>query len=123
MEEKQKQTVLEIFETERQRLHKELSAIEAVVNFLNSKSDLLDKIANTESTYDSNWTYSDKIIYILKQKGSAFTKDIVEVIAKNEPQLNKKALPLTVGKIASRLVSAKKIKVEKIGTANKYSLG
>ena len=120
MEEQEKKTVVDILQRDATKLHKDLSAIESMIAYLNSQSANLEALAEP---YNPNVTYPEKILYVLKQKGESLTKDIVEYIIDKEPDISKKGLSLNIGKAASRLVKDKKIKLTKVGNQNKYGLG
>lgn len=119
MEDSKRKQVAEILAEEAQRLHKELTATQAMIEFINKQTKSLESLSEP---YNPTSTYPDKILYILKQRGESFTKELVEFISGKEPELSYKGLSLNIGKAASRLVKDKKIKLTKVGNSNKYSL-
>lgn len=120
MKEPKRQAVVELLKEEASELHQELSAIEAMIDFINKQSASLEKFAEP---YRPNASYTDKILYVLNLRGDSLTKDLVAFIKEQEPELDLKGLSLNIGKAASRLVRDRKIKVTKEKNSNRYSLG
>jgi hypothetical protein len=70
--------------------------------------------------YSKNLTWSEKVMWSVKEIGSGFVDNITEVIAKLEPDLNKKNIKGMVTQYSSQLKKSGNLKYEKIGIKYKY---
>jgi hypothetical protein len=72
------------------------------------------------ATYTKNLSWSEKVIWATKEIGGGFVDNITDVIARLEPELNKKAIKGMVTQYASQLKKSGNLRHEKMGIKYKY---
>lgn len=93
------------------------SHLAEIVPFKKSKSR-----SEIPTSYDRDGPYAKKILYILNKEDEMATRDLVNYIIQQEPELDKKLVKLNVGKAAIRLADEGKVIRDKQGNQNFFRL-
>lgn len=72
--------------------------------------------------YEVNGTWSDKVLYCLRELDGGFVTDITKKILEYEPELNEAKVKSSVTINASQLKTNNKIGAKTVGIKNRYFL-